>query len=118
MRLRSTCIRLLLLLLCLEPGCRLPGDLRALSRATTDLAHTMKEEVPPTTEAIREAMTAIEEDAQERERQTLLVGGGVVSCLALLALWLRKRLGLTDKKIEEAERRVQASSSPPSSSPG
>lgn len=75
-------------------SCKLPGDLRALSRSTTALTETINKEIPPTMQAIRSCAKAIEGDAIERTHQTEAIGeqvnrllGWIVSG-AVIGVWL------------------------------
>lgn len=128
-------------------SCRLPGDARALARAHTDLAHVVKKEFPPTTEAIRDTMSAVktmcaamQKDAEERKEQTrhfgkeitkmveeftgLLVkaGAGLLTAIGLGILYLRRKVGVETKQVRHEIGQLrnggQVSPAPSSSSPG
>ena len=114
-------------ILLLTASCRLPADLRALSRSTTALTETLREEIPPTTTAIRatavamgKACVAMEGDALERKEQTQEIGdklnqalGWIVSGLIVLVVLLR---GFVAKRLKKLVGAGGPSSSQPGSS--
>jgi len=104
-------------------SCKLPGDLRALSRSTTALTETLREEIPPLSEAWTETARAVSGaagavQAGEQSRKALQDSGA--DLLKQVGAYLIAGAALLFTSLKTVRRwlakRANGGTSPPASS--